>query len=243
MSSPRPLPPPPAPSTQRDREAGPGASEGSRLSSDSPRTGGLSLRVRSPRSWRVGAGVAAREDSHCPPPGWAPRSREGAPRERVGQARARSEQEALSRGRGGAGRALRGGGRGGGGGRWEGRGRAAAAPPHAPRLAHSPRPLARSPASPRAALAPPSSPGLGGSRAPGEAQAPSARTGARQTASGSLGPRLQGGLCGLPRQGRPAGSARPGPRPRRPAGTMNRKARRCLGHLFLSLGMVYLRIG
>ena len=108
VSSPRPPTPTPAPSTRRDREAGPGASEGSRLSPDSPPAGGPSLRVRSPRSWRVGAGGAARADSHCPPPGWAPRSREGAPRERVGQARARSEQEALSRGRGGAGRALRG---------------------------------------------------------------------------------------------------------------------------------------
>lgn len=138
-----------------------------------------------------------RTDFHRPLPGSAPRSREGAPRERVGQGvSARLELAALSRGLWGAGRALRGGGRGRGWGRdrrkeggREGRGRAAAAPPHSPRLTHLHRPLARSPASPRAALAPPSLLPLRGSRAPGEAQAPSARTGARTDGPGDASAR------------------------------------------------------
>ncbi|XP_006972601.2 protein Wnt-7a [Peromyscus maniculatus bairdii] len=130
-----------------------------------------------------------------------------------------------------------GGGRGKGGEGGAGAGGSSA--PQSPRLKHLPRSLARSVA-PRCALVPPSH-----SAAPAlwDSLQRLARTDVQTDGPESLGPRPLSRLCGLPRRARPAGSAQPGPWHPPPAGTMTRKARRCLGHLFLSLGMVYLRIG
>lgn len=143
------------------------------------------------------------------------------------------DPRALGRGAGAPG-----GGRGKGGEGGAGAGGSSA--PQSPRLKHLPRSLARSVA-PRCALLFPLL-RLRGSRVWDSLQCP-ARTDAPTDRPGSLGPRPLRRLCGLPRGARLAGSAQPGPRHPPPAGTMTGKARRCLGHLFLSLGIVYLRIG
>lgn len=213
VSSPRP-PPPSSEHSRRDREAGPGASEGSGRAPDSPNRRAV-LSVRSPGSRRVYAeGSCGLVAPHLA-------GRPGSRRGRRGSAwgkRALSEQAALSRGRGGrgAGAPRRRAGRG----RWRA-GAGGCSAPARPAPAHSPRPLARSPASPAPRLAPPPSRGLGGSRAPGEAprrargRADDRRPRGKPSARSS-----RAGLCGLPRRASLAAADQPGPwpPPRRPAG-------------------------
>lgn len=142
-----------------------------------------------------------RADSHRPVPGSAPRSREGAPRERVGQGvSARLELAAPSRGRWGAGRALPGGGRGRGWGR-DGRkeGGAGAGGSSAPALPapHTLAPAARAQpgVAPRCARSslPPPAPWLPRSRRGSGTERADGRTDRRPR--GRLGPRFPGGLC------------------------------------------------